>query len=52
MRRRELLIGGAAWLGGAALGAPAQAAIARAFDQDLWPLVDSRDAFVAWMKDN
>ena len=52
MNRRELIFGGAALLGGAAIGRPAAAAIARAFDQDLWPPVDSRDAFVAWMKDN
>ena len=52
INRREMLLGGAALVGGAALGAPARAAIARAFDQDLWPPIDGRDAYVAWMKDN
>ena len=52
MNRRELLLGGATLLGAAAIGAPARAAIGRAFDQDLWPPIDGRDAYVAWMKDN
>ena len=52
MNRRELLLVGAALIGGAALGRPAAAAIARAFDQDLWPPMDGRDAYVAWMRDN
>jgi protein-L-isoaspartate(D-aspartate) O-methyltransferase len=52
MNRRDMLVGGAALLGAAALGAPAKAAIARAFDQNLWPPMDGREAYVAWMREN
>jgi protein-L-isoaspartate(D-aspartate) O-methyltransferase len=52
MNRRDVLVGGAALIAGAAVGRPAEAAIARGFDQDLWPPMDGREAFVAWMKDN
>ena len=52
MNRREALICGAAALAGAALGAPARAAVPRSFDPGVWPPLESRDAFVAWMKDN
>ena len=52
INRRDMLVGGAALIAGAALGATADAAVARAFDQDLWPPMDGREAYVAWMKDN